>query len=42
MNFISFQEFFEQAGVGMTCVSLDGVLVDVNQKFCDMLGFRKE
>jgi diguanylate cyclase (GGDEF)-like protein/PAS domain S-box-containing protein len=42
LNFVSFNEFFEQAGVGMTCVSLDGVLVDVNQKFCDMLGYRQD
>ena len=37
-----FKEFFEQAGVGMTCVSLEGVLVDVNQRFCDMLGYRQD
>ncbi len=42
MNFVSFKEFFEQAGVGMTCISLDGVFVDVNQKFCDMLGYRQD
>lgn len=37
-----FREFFEQAAVGMTRVSLDGTLVDVNQKFCDMLGYRRD
>lgn len=37
-----FKEFFEQAAVGMTRVSLDGALVDVNQKFCDMLGYRRD
>jgi len=42
LDFVSFKEFFEEAGVGMTCVSLDGVLVDVNQKFCDMLGYRQD
>ena len=42
MNFVSFKEFFEQAGVGMTCLSLSGMLVDVNQKFCDMLGYRRD
>ena len=26
----------------MTCVSLDGVLVDVNQTFCGMLGYRRD
>jgi len=37
-----FTEFFEQAAVGMTRVSLDGALVEVNQKFCDMLGYRRD
>jgi len=37
-----FKEFFEQAAVGMTRVSLDGALVEVNQKFCDMLGYRRD
>jgi diguanylate cyclase (GGDEF)-like protein/PAS domain S-box-containing protein len=32
-------DFIEQAAVGITRVSLNGVLVDVNQKFCDMLGY---
>ncbi len=30
---------FEQAAVGITRVDLNGVLIDVNQKFCDMLGY---
>ncbi|MFN7085279.1 MAG: PAS domain S-box protein, partial [Burkholderiales bacterium] len=33
---------FEQAAVGITRVDLDGVLLEVNQKFCDMLGYRRE
>ena len=33
------KEFIEQAAVGITKVSLGGVLVNVNQKFCDMLGY---
>jgi diguanylate cyclase (GGDEF)-like protein/PAS domain S-box-containing protein len=32
-------DFIEQAAVGITRVSLNGVLVDVNQKFCDMVGY---
>jgi diguanylate cyclase (GGDEF)-like protein/PAS domain S-box-containing protein len=32
-------DFLEQAAVGITRLSLDGVLVDVNQKFCDMLRY---
>ena len=37
-----FRYIFEQAAVGISRVDLDGVLVDVNQKFCDMLGYSKE
>ena len=37
-----FRETFEQAAVGITRVDLSGVLVDMNQKFCDMLGYGKE
>ena len=37
-----FREFFEQAAVGMTRVSLDGVLVDANQTFCDILGYDRD
>src|SRR5262249_11411527 len=35
------KESFEQAAVGISRVGLDGVLVEVNQKFCDMLGYTK-
>ncbi len=37
-----FRETFEQAAVGLTRVDLNGVLVDFNQKFCDMLGYSRE
>ncbi|MBI2295086.1 MAG: PAS domain S-box protein [Betaproteobacteria bacterium] len=37
-----FREMFDQAAVGITRVHLDGVLVDVNQKFCNMLGYAKD
>ncbi len=37
-----FREVFEQAAVGITRVDLNGVLVDCNQKFCDLLGFSRE
>ena len=33
---------FENAAVGITRVDLNGVLVDVNQKFCDMLGYSRD
>ncbi|MBI3045514.1 MAG: PAS domain S-box protein [Betaproteobacteria bacterium] len=36
-----FRETFEQAAVGITRVDLTGVLVDANQKFCDMLGYSR-
>jgi diguanylate cyclase (GGDEF)-like protein/PAS domain S-box-containing protein len=36
-----FRETFEQAAVGITRVDLDGVLVDVNEKFCEMLGYSR-
>src|SRR5262245_15761449 len=36
-----FRDTFEQAAVGITRVDLNGMLVDVNQKFCDMLGYGK-
>lgn len=32
-------DFLEQAAVAITRLNLDGVLVDVNQKFCDMLRY---
>jgi diguanylate cyclase (GGDEF)-like protein/PAS domain S-box-containing protein len=34
-----YREMFEQAAVGISRVDLEGVLVDVNQKFCDMLAY---
>jgi diguanylate cyclase (GGDEF)-like protein/PAS domain S-box-containing protein len=34
------RETFEQAAVGITRVDLNGILVGVNQKFCDMLGYQ--
>ena len=37
-----FRAIFEQAAVGITRVDLNGVLVEVNQRFCDMLGYTKE
>ena len=37
-----FREMFEQAAVGLTRVDLNGVLVELNQKFCDMLGYSRE
>src|SRR6185295_15078575 len=37
-----FRETFEQAAVGITRVDLNGVLVDFNQKFCDMLGYTRD
>lgn len=37
-----FREVFEQAAVGITRVDLNGVLVDCNQKFSDLLGFTRE
>ena len=36
-----YRAMFENAAVGITRVGLDGVLVDVNQKFCDMLGYAR-
>ncbi|MGH8642067.1 MAG: EAL domain-containing protein, partial [Burkholderiales bacterium] len=37
-----FRAIFEQAAVGITRVDLNGVLVEVNQRFCDMLGYSKD
>jgi len=34
-----YRAMFENAAVGITRVDLNAVLVDVNQKFCDMLGY---
>ncbi len=37
-----FSAIFDQAAVGITRVDLNGILVDVNQKFCDMLGYARD
>lgn len=42
LNEESYRAMFENAGVGITRVDLNGALVDVNQKFCDMLGHTRE
>jgi PAS domain S-box-containing protein len=34
-----FRAYFEQAAVGMAHVSLDGTLLRINQRFCDILGY---
>lgn len=36
-----YQVMFENAAVGITSIGIDGVLVDVNQKFCQMLGYER-
>jgi diguanylate cyclase (GGDEF)-like protein/PAS domain S-box-containing protein len=36
-----FRDIFDQAAVGITRVNLQGVLVDANQKFCDLLGYAR-
>src|SRR6185436_10334903 len=41
MNEARYRAMFENAAVGITRVDLNGVLVDVNQKFCDMLGYAR-
>ena len=37
-----FRDIFNHAAVGITRVDLAGVLVEVNQKFCDMLRYSRE
>ena len=37
-----FRATFEQAAVGIAHVNLDGVLLSVNQRFCDMLGYGRD
>ena len=37
-----YRAMFENAAVGITRVDLNGVLVDLNQKFCDMLGYSRD
>ena len=34
-----YREIVEQAAVGISLVGLDGCIVDVNRKFCDLLGY---
>ena len=36
------RETFEQAGVGITRIHMDGRFLEVNQKFCEMLGYTRE
>ena len=36
------RETIEGAGVGITRISIDGRFMEVNQKFCDMLGYSRE
>jgi diguanylate cyclase (GGDEF)-like protein/PAS domain S-box-containing protein len=36
-----YRAMFENAAVGITRVDLNGILVDVNQRFCDMLGYAR-
>ncbi|MBI2508742.1 MAG: EAL domain-containing protein, partial [Betaproteobacteria bacterium] len=42
LNEERYRAMFENAAVGITRVDLNGVLVDVNQKFCDMLGHARD
>ncbi|MBI4193822.1 MAG: PAS domain S-box protein [Betaproteobacteria bacterium] len=37
-----YRAIFANAAVGITRVDLNGILADVNQKFCDMLGYTRE
>ena len=36
-----YRAIFDNAAVGITQVRLDGLLVDVNDKFCEMLGYSR-
>ncbi|HUP95214.1 MAG TPA: EAL domain-containing protein [Burkholderiales bacterium] len=36
------RDTFEHAGVGITRIDPDGHFIEVNQKFCDMLGYSRE
>ena len=42
LNEVRYRAMFENAAVGITRVDLNAVLVDVNQKFCDMLGYTRD
>jgi len=37
-----YRAMFENAGVGITRVDLNGTLADINQKFCDMVGYTRD
>jgi PAS domain S-box-containing protein len=37
-----YRAMFDNAGVGITRVDLEGALADVNQKFCDMVGYTRD
>jgi PAS domain S-box-containing protein len=39
---IRYEAAFNQAAVGMSMITLDGHLTDVNQRLCDMLGYTRE
>ena len=41
LTFGRYRAIFENAAVGITHVGLDGVLVDANGKFCEMLGYTR-
>jgi diguanylate cyclase (GGDEF)-like protein/PAS domain S-box-containing protein len=36
------RDTIEHAGVGITRIGIDGRFIEVNQKFCDMLGYTRE
>ena len=36
------RQIFENAGVGLTRIDMNGRFVEVNQKFCEMLGYTRE
>ncbi|MFT7108951.1 MAG: PAS domain S-box-containing protein [Psychrobacter glaciei] len=40
--FVDFQSTFEMAAVGVAHIGLDGTLIKVNKKVCEILGYTKE
>ncbi len=42
LNEERYRAMFENAAVGITRVDLNGVLVDINQKFCNLLGYARD
>src|SRR5688500_14872738 len=42
LNDEGYRAMFENAGVGITRVDLEGALADVNQKFCEMVGYTRD